>query len=166
MRAPATLGIAIVALVAACAQPAAGTGAPAGSGRSPAGAPAGFPLIGTWTSTITAADLEAAGITDPGAIQENAGRFTWTFEADGTWRQAQVSLTDTPILNPVFSGMFAVDDGVLVVTTTFPEQYRDAGLHYTWQITGVGAVSFRLQDPPDPMLPVIVEAHPWQPASE
>lgn len=166
MRAPATLGIALTLFVAACAQTSTATDEPGGSSRGSVAAPSGFPLVGSWTSTITSEDLKAAGFTDPGAVQENTGRFTWTFEADGTWRQTQVSLTDAPVLNPVFSGTFSVADAVLIVSTAFPEQYRDEGLHYTWQIAADGSVSFRLQDPPDPMLPAIVEAHPWQPTRE
>ena len=135
----------------------AGTIAPAASG---AAIPATFPLLGAWTTSITKADLAAGGITDPNAQNENSGKFTWTFAADGTWTQVQESLDGSPINSPVFQGTYTVDGTSIVATTTFPEQYRDDGLRYDFVLEG-DAVRFDLLDPPDPVLPVIVETHPW-----
>lgn len=127
--------------------------------------PLNFPLLGSWVTTITRSDLEAAGVVDPGVLNENAGRFTWTFDADGTWRSVQVSLDDAPVLTPVFSGTFVVVADAMVVTTTFPEQYRDDGLRYTWSTNADGSVALDLTNPPDPVLEAIVETHAWQPTS-
>jgi hypothetical protein len=122
--------------------------------------PAGHPLVGAWTTEVTKADLRAAGVTDPGALNENSGRFTWTFAPDGTWTSVQESLDGAPVHNPVFRGTWVVDGGTFVAKTTFPEQYRDEGLHYSWTAAG-DEVRFDLLDPPDPILPVVVETHAW-----
>lgn len=120
----------------------------------------GTPLVGAWTTTITRADLQAAGIADPGAQNENSGRFTFTFGPDGTWTQVQESLDGSPIFNPVFRGTYTADGSSFVATTTFPEEYADAGLHFTWAIAGAD-LQLDLLDPPDDILPVIMETHPW-----
>ena len=170
-------GFALIAGVAAAAV-AAGCGGPGGPGGSAAGTPgaaaatpgaasgsgaipAGHPLIGTWTVDVTRADLAAGGITDPGAQNENSGRFIWTFAPDGTWTSIQQSLDGAPINNPVFRGTYLVDGETLIVKTAFPEQYADEGLHYAFAVTG-DEVRLDLLDPPDPVLPIIVETHPWR----
>ncbi|HET9851848.1 MAG TPA: hypothetical protein VFP56_05015 [Candidatus Limnocylindrales bacterium] len=110
---------------------------------------------------MTRADLAAGGISDPGLQNENAGRFTWTFAPDGSWTSIQQSLDGAPIANPVFRGTYAFEGDTLVARTAFPEQFADAGLHYTWVVTG-DEVSFDLLDPPDPILPITMESHPWR----
>ena len=147
----------LLAAVAGCATPSSST-PPAATAP---GALAGHPLLGAWTADVTKADLAAGGIADPGAQNENSGRFVWTFAADGTWTQVQQSLDGAPVNNPVFRGTFTVDGDQLVMITEFPEQYRDDGLHYTWAVEG-DEVRFDLLDPPDPVLPLIVETHPWK----
>ena len=122
--------------------------------------PADFPLLGTWSTEVTKADFAAAGITDPNAQNENSGRFTWTFAADGTWTSVQESLDGSPINSPVFRGTYTVEGQSLVATTEFPEQYRDDGLRYDWVLEGDG-VRFDVVNPPDDTLPIIVETHPW-----
>ena len=154
------LTAAVTAAVAGCATGGVGSSTPAasaGGGGSPAAA---LPLHGTWTTSITKDDLAAKGVSDPGLQNENSGRFQWTFAPDGTWTSVQQSLDGSPINGPVFQGTYVVAGDQLVSTTTFPEQYRDAGLHYTWAIDGANLV-LDILDPPDPMLPVVVEAHPW-----
>jgi hypothetical protein len=156
---------AVAVVAAACGGPgeaggstAPGTpGAAAGSGAIPGG----HPLVGTWTVDVTRADLAAGGIADPGTQNENSGRFTWTFAPDGTWTSIQQSLDGAPINSPVFRGTYVVDGNTLIATTAFPEQYADEGLHYSWAVTG-DEVRFDLLDPPDPVLPIIVETHPWR----
>ena len=123
-------------------------------------APSGFPLIGSWTTSITKDDLRAAGITDPGLLNENSGRFVWTFAQDGTWTSVQQSLDGSPIRAPVYRGHYTVDGPILVAVTEFPPEYRDAGLRYRWALAN-GQVRFELLNPPDPIAPVIVSAHPW-----
>jgi hypothetical protein len=148
-------------LVAGCGGERATPAAPSSSAQPRP--PAGFPLLGSWATTITRDDLRAAGLTDPGVLNENSGRFTWTFEADGTWHVLQVSLDDAPVLNPVFSGTFLVEDHAILVVTAFPEQYRDAGIRYTWMLEPSGGVRFHMETPPDEIAPVIAETHAWEP---
>jgi hypothetical protein len=154
------------AALAGCASPGASSpgasspGAPPATGATPPVPLAGHPLLGTWTTDITRADLAAGGVPDSGVQNENSGRFLWTFAADGTWTQVQQSLDGAPVNNPVFRGTFTIDGDQLTATTEFPQAYRDSGLHYTWTIDG-DEVRFDLLDPPDPVLPLIVESHPW-----
>lgn len=159
----AVLVMAVVSAVAAGCGAGTGTTAPSPGHTGPT-PPPGFLLLGSWTTTITRADLTAAGITDPGSINENAGRFTWTFSPDGTWRQVQVSLDDVSILNPVYAGSYVVEGDHLTATTDFPEQYRDDGIRYRWVFTPGAGVQFAIENPPDPLLPIIMESHPWLPA--
>jgi hypothetical protein len=147
----------LAAAMAGCATP----GASRPTGATPPAALAGHPLIGTWSTDVTRADLAAGGVTDPGVQNENSGRFLWTIAADGTWTQVQQSLDGSPVNNPVFRGTFVVDGDQLIMTTEFPEAYRDSGLHYTWAIEG-DEVRFDLLDPPDPVLPLVIETHPWK----
>ena len=164
MRSIAPFGLAVALLAGACAPTATPELRPTGPVSTRVAIPSGLPILGTWETTITRADLESAGITDPGTLNENAGRFTWSFDPDGTWRTVQVSLDDAPVLNPVFSGTFVADgDSALLVTTTFPEAYRDSGLRYTWRVALDGSVTFGVPNPPDPVLRAVVEAHPWRP---
>jgi hypothetical protein len=147
--------------VAACSTPAASSPpAMTGAAASAPLIPADFPLIGTWVTSITKDDLAAAGLVDPGAQNENSGRFTWTFNADGTWTTVQESLDGSPINSPVFRGTYAISGSELVATTQFPEQYADSGLRYTWELDG-DAVTFDLLNPPDETLPLIIETNAW-----
>src|SRR5690242_2363760 len=160
MRSRGLLFGVIAWLVLACAAGSSGTAAPP---ANPTGT-SGSALVGSWLVSITKADVAAAGVTDPGLQNENSGAFTWTFSADGTWTQIQVSLDGSPIGNPVYRGTYTVSGDSLVATTTFPDEYRDSGLHYTFAIDG-SSVRFDLLDPPDKLLPIIVETHPWTRAS-
>ena len=72
----------------------------------------------------------------------------------------QQSLDGSPIRAPVFRGHYTVDGPILVAITEFPPEYRDAGLRYRWALDN-GQVRFELLNPPDPIAPVIVSAHPW-----
>lgn len=145
--------------LAGCANPPGSTSSgTAGASHDPA--PSGFPLIGSWTTTITRDDLREGGVTEEGLLNENAGAYTWAFEADGTWRQVMVSLDGSPVMNPVFSGYYTVDDDVVIAVTEFPEMYRDDGLHYPFEVSG-DTVRFDILDPPDPMLRILTETHPW-----
>lgn len=162
---PLSLGLVVVVIaLAGCGQPGASPIPSTPIGATPPASLAGHPLIGMWTVDVTEADLAAGGIADPGGQNENSGRFTWTFAADGTWTQVQQRLDGAPINSPVFQGTFVVDGEQLIATTEFPEQYRDSGLHYTWAVDGDEA-RFDLLDPPDQVLPLIVETHPWRRAS-
>ncbi len=148
-------------VAAACSRPGS-TGA--SSPAAPIGStiiPADHPLLGTWTVEVTRADLAAGGVAEPGLQNENSGRFSWTFASDGTWTDIQQSLDGAPITNPIFRGTYTFEGDTLVAVTTFPAQYADEGLHYTWVITG-DEVRFDLLDPPDPILPITIETHPWK----
>src|SRR3989442_1443722 len=75
-------------VMAGCSTGTASPPAPAATSVAPsqsalgAPVPSGFPLIGSWMTAITKDDLRAAGITDPGLLNENSGRFIWTFAQD------------------------------------------------------------------------------------
>jgi hypothetical protein len=123
--------------------------------------PVDFP-IGSWTTTLTEADLRAGGVTGEGEIAENAGTFTLTMAADGTWTAAQV--TSVPVRWPVFKGTWTATgpDGFTQVTT-FPQDYAGDSVDFTWRIEN-GSLVLKVVNPPDPILPVVMESHPWQPA--
>lgn len=124
--------------------------------------PQDFPL-GSWTVTITEQDLRDAGITDPGMLAENTGVFTKTYATDGTWTVAQE--TDAPIRWPVFRGTYqATGPNQIEEETTFPEDYAGDVVRFTWARDGAN-VRFMVVDPPDPVLPILTETHPWQPAA-
>jgi hypothetical protein len=157
-------------VLAGCSTGTASSPAPAATSVAPsqsalgAPLPSGFPLIGSWMTAITKDDLRAAGITDPGLLNENSGRFIWTFGQDETWTSIQQSLDGSPVRAPVFRGHYYLEGPILVAVTEFPTEYRDNGLRYRWTYAN-GEIRFEILDPPDPMLPVVVEAHPWKPAS-
>lgn len=122
--------------------------------------PAGFPL-GTWTSTINEADLELAGLTG-GEVGENSGVFTLTLLADGTWSMAQD--TDAPIRWPVFRGTFIpTGPNRMEQVTTFPPDYAGDVVSFDWALDD-GNLLLEVVDPPDPILPIVIESHPWAPA--
>ncbi len=163
-RTVAGLALGVSLAVAACSGSSTAAPRPTGAASNPSATPgpaaSGSELVGAWATTITKADLEAAGITDPGAQNENSGRFVFTFGPDGTWTQVQESLDGSPVMNPVFRGTYTVDGSSFVATTTFPAEYADAGLHFTWAMAGAD-LQLDLLDPPDELLPVIMETHPW-----
>jgi hypothetical protein len=127
---------------------------------SPAALPDGFPL-GSWTTTITEADLRAGGMTAEGEIAENAGVVTLTMAGDGTWSTVQEAAVD--VRWPVFRGTWTVvDPDTFRQTTTFPADYAGDVVDFTWRIQD-DALVLAVDDPPDPVLPIIIESHPWQP---
>jgi hypothetical protein len=165
---PRSIGalLAAVAIVAACSKPpgsssvAGGTEAPSVA-ASVAAIPAGFP-IGAWTTTITEDDLKAADVTHEGELAENTGEFTLTMAEDGTWTTAQV--TDAPIRWPVFEGTWVATgpDGFRQVTT-FPTDFAGDVVDFTWKLEA-GSLILKVVNPPDHILPIVMESHPWQPA--
>ena len=124
--------------------------------------PDGFPL-GTWVTTITEADLRAAGVTAPGELAENAGTFTMTLGADGTWTVSQAA--DVPIRWPVFRGRYTPTgaDGFQQITE-FPADFAGDVVDFGWRMED-SELRLEVQTPPDPILPIIMETHPWAPAS-
>ena len=162
MKTHAGATLILVAIVAyACAptgsSPTQSQGTPTPAGSAAAGAP-----IGSWTSTLTGADLQAAGFSEPGAISENAGTFTLTFGPDGTWTLAQV--TDHPVRWPVFRGPFATTGpGTLEMTTAFPEAYAGEVVAVEWTMEG-GGLRLHLISPDDPLIRAQLETHVWAPA--
>jgi len=120
--------------------------------------PAGFPL-GTWRSTITEADLRAGGLTDPAAFRENAGVFTMTLAPDGTWTTVQQA--PIPVRWPIFRGTWAATGpNSFDQRTVFPSDYAGDVVGFTWQLDG-DELLLRVPDPPDDVLVVVTEAHPW-----
>lgn len=170
------IGSAVVmaaAIVAACSTggsaPSAAASAAASPGGSAVALPAGFP-VGTWTTSITAEDLEAVGddvlanigMSRKALVDENSGTFTTTFGADGTWSTVQD--TDQPVKWPVFRGTFTpVGEDAFDQATSFPPDFAGDVVRFTWR-TADGKLHLTVPDPPDPILPVITESHPWSPA--
>ena len=164
-----TLGslVLVTALFAGCtstpgassAAPGASSAAPASQGPTTAPIPEGFP-IGSWTTTITESDLRAAGITGEGELSENAGEVTMVLSEDGTWSTTQVS--DVPLRWPVFQGTWTAtgSDG-FQQTTTFPGDFAGDVVDFTWSVED-GALNLKVVNPPDPILPILMESHPWQ----
>ncbi len=152
-------GVAVVLAIAGCGPLAAALASPA-AGSPRGSATAANPLVGTWVSTITRDDLRAAGITAEGLLDENSGRFTWSFLPDGTWTQRQDALDDTAINAPVFEGTYELDGGQFIQRTTFPEEYLGDRLVFSWRIDG-DELQLELLNPDDEIVPVVMEAHPW-----
>lgn len=163
------------AIVTACsnASPAASGGSVATAaavGGSAIALPAGFP-IGSWTTTITADDLAAVsdeslaavGMSRDDMVKENSGTFTTTFAADGTWSTVQD--TDVPVKWPVFRGTYTpTGDAAFDQVTTFPPDFAGDVVRFTWR-TEDGRLHLAVEDAPDPILPVLTEAHPWSPVT-
>jgi hypothetical protein len=158
----------LVFVVAGCAAPL-GSASPslgAGSTQATAAGPSGLSSdtapVGSWTMTLTAEDLVAAGFTDVGAIEENTGTFTHTFASDGTWTVAQV--TTHPIRWPVFRGTYTVTgDRTIEMRTEFPPDYAGDVVTVAWTRDAEG-LRLRLLTPPDPLLRINLETHPWAPS--
>jgi hypothetical protein len=158
------------AILSACTAGAPGStpgATPAASGSAIA-LPNGFP-VGTWTTTITAEDLAAVsdeslatiGMSRDNLVKENTGVFTTTLAADGTWSTVQD--TDTQVKWPVFRGTYTpVGDDAFDQITTFPPDFAGDVVRFTWRTEG-GQLHLAVPDPPDPVLPVLTEAHPWSP---
>ena len=54
-------------------------------------------LVGTWTGTVSKKDLQRVVPDFPEeGLCDNAGRFDWTFNADGTFEIDQTALPDCP----------------------------------------------------------------------
>ena len=152
----------VASLSAACsATPGAPTAAPASEAPATASLPEGFP-IGTWTTTITEDDLRAGGVTGEGELGENSGDVTLVMSDDGTWSTTQVS--DVALRWPVFKGTWTATgpDGFRQVTT-FPSDFSGDVVDFTWKVED-GALNLKVVNPPDPILPILMESHPWQPA--
>lgn len=156
------LTMALAAMAIGCAGgqgPGGTTPAPSDQAGNLASLPEGFP-VGSWTSTITEDDLREAGVA-VSLIEENAGVFITTYDPDGTWSTSQA--TDVPIKWPLFRGTFTVaGDGLIDQTTTFPPEYAGDVVRFTWQMED-GALVLGVPQPPDPVLKILMETHPWQP---
>ncbi len=162
-RALRTLGsmIFVAAWVAACSATPAAPSAPTSAAPTIASLPEGFP-IGSWTTTITEADLRAGGVTGEGELGENAGDITLVMSDDGTWSTTQVS--EIPVRWPVFQGTWtAIGPDGFRQTTTFPGDFAGDVVDFTWTVED-GALNLKVVNPPDPILPILMESHPWQPA--
>jgi hypothetical protein len=169
----ALLVVTAMSLVA-CSAGTPATGASASATGSTTGSalalPSGFP-VGTWTTTITADDLDAVsdesladlGMSRDNLINENVGIFTTTFAADGTWSTVQD--TDRETKWPVFRGTYSpVGADAFDQVTTFPPDFAGDVVRFTWR-TEDGRLILAVPEPPDPVLPVLTEAHPWSPAT-
>jgi hypothetical protein len=160
--AAATL-IALAFALAGCGPLAAGVTSPTAE-ASPLASGTGGPLVGAWVTEVTKDDLRAGGITAEGMLDENSGRFTTAFNADGTWRSVQESLDGAPVSLPVFEGTWETTGDTLIQVTMSPEQYAGERVEFTWRIED-GLLHLDVANPPDEILPIITGAHPWTPAT-
>ena len=130
--------IAMLALFAACGQaqtatpaaPAANTAAPAPP-TTPVAPASAQGLVGTWTTTVTKADLlRVAPDFKPEYLCDNAGAFVWRFKADGTFTIDQTALEGcTQQASPhIESTWFSEGDAV-----TFAKGTADQEV-YAWSI--------------------------------
>jgi len=151
-----TLGVAMVAVLAV-------TAACSGPGATPVpslSAAGGAPL-GTWTVTITKDDFERAGLTNPGANEENSGTFTFTINADRTFTETQQA--DHPVKWPVFRGEWTAQGAdQLQLRTTFPSDFVGETIVITWKTASDG-LHLRLISPDEAYLRAHFETHPWSP---
>jgi hypothetical protein len=169
-----TIGFALIlgaaAILSACTAGAPGStsGATAVASGSAIALPSGFP-VGTWTTTITAEDLAAIsdeslatiGMSRDNLVKENTGVFTTTLAADGTWSTVQD--TDAQLKWPVFRGTFTpVGDDAFDQVTTFPPDFAGDVVRFIWRAEE-GQLHLTVPEPPDPVLGVITQAHPWSP---
>lgn len=166
--------LALATLVAGCSgtvsQPAASAAPTASASGTAIELPDGFP-IGAWSTTITSEDLRAVdraelakiGMSEEDLVKENAGTFTTTFAADGTWTTVQK--TDQPVKWPIFRGTFTpVGTDGFDQATSFPTDFAGDVVRFKWRVED-GLLHLAVPDPPDPILGVITEAHPWSPAT-
>jgi hypothetical protein len=152
-------GVAATALVLATISACSATAASQAPSSPLASVPDDVP-IGSWTTTITEADLRAGGLTTEGDLAENAGVVTLTMASDGTWSTVQEA--DVDLRWPVFRGTWTVVDAdTFRQTTTFPADFAGDEVDFTWRMEG-GALRLAVDNPPDPVLPIIIETHPWQ----
>lgn len=119
------------------------------------------PLIGTWQMTVTKDDLRQAGFTDPGLLNENSGRFTRTFLADGTWTSAQESLDGSQVINPVWRGSYTIDGDEMQAQIDFPMAYQGDRERYRWTVANGELRLTMLEPTDDPIARLLTEAHPW-----
>jgi len=117
-------------------------------------------VVGTWQSTITKDDLRSAGISDPGLLNENAGRFTRSFLADGTWAMAQESLDASPIHNPAGRGTYTVEGNELRLKIEFPTDLQGVIERYRWSLDGK-ELRLTMLEPDDQLARIGAETHPW-----
>lgn len=151
--------VATIAIVAAVAGACSGTSAAPSASAAPSLGAIPEAIVGSWT-TITGADLKAAGLTEAAALAENAGVFTMTLGQDGTWTTSQEA--DVPLRWPVFRGSYvATGPNSFRQTTDFPADFAGDVVDFTWSLED-GALALKLPAPPDPVLPVVMETRPWQ----
>ena len=154
------------AMAVAIAATALGCGVPGSGSASPSPDPSGGSslispeLAGSWTVTITPDDLAAAGLSDGGLVGENTGTFTMMLNTDGTWSTTQA--TDVPVRWPVFRGTLSTTGpDSFRQTTTFPADYAGDVVDFTWVLED-GALALKVTNPPDEILPILIETHRWQ----
>lgn len=168
MSARRLVAIALVAALSVGCSAGATTGpgaaaSPLTSASVSSGSPAAIPgaIVGSWVTTITEGDLRAGGVTDPGEVQENVGVFAMELGSDGTWSSTQV--TPAPVRWPIFKGtLIATGPDSFRQVTTFPADFAGDSVDFTWSIKD-GALVLHVQNPPDKILPIVTETHPWQP---
>jgi hypothetical protein len=152
------LGLATL-ILAACGTATDATGVPQGTPSQDGQSQSADAPVGTWVTTITADNLRAAGLGAPAAVAENAGTFTMTIGADGSWTTVQT--TSEPVRWPVFRGTYVVSGPRTIdMRTDFPADYAGDVVTVSWSQAADG-LHLTLIAPQDPMLKLNLEAHPW-----
>ncbi len=115
---------------------------------------------GTYRVTISDADLRANGVTDPGAIRENHGIFTW-FLHDGSWRLHQ--RTSNPVNPPGPPAPYTVKGDRITFVFAAPGAPPGAPppLTMRWKLAS-RELHFTVIRGGDPIVRTLFTAHPWK----
>ena len=110
-------------------------------------------LNGVYEIVVTDEALIAAGVTDPAAIAENHGTWTWTLD-DGTWHWEQVA--DNPINNPSDDGTYTVSgDEITFAQPGFP------GVVLRFEQDADGNLTLEPITVDDPLIEVVLASAVW-----
>ncbi len=109
-------------------------------------------LNGVYRFEITDKELAAEGITDPAAVLENHGVFTWTFD-DGAW--CYVQKADNAIGDPSGCSTYSVSGDEL--TLTYPDGASET---WKWSRNKAGDLTFEVVETFDDLTGAFV-ADPW-----
>jgi hypothetical protein len=84
----------------------------------------GQAVVGAWTSTVTKEDLlRVMPDFEQQYLCDNAGKFIWKFNADGTFTIDQTALPDCPTpANPHIEDKWSVDGNLITLAQGTPDQ--------------------------------------------
>jgi hypothetical protein len=110
---------------------------------------------GTYRIAISDADLEARGVTSPGDIHENHGRFTWVLR-DGRWQAHQKA---AGLENPNFAGLYTLK-GNRITFVFLPQGNAPPRMTMRWKLAA-GKLHFTDVTGGDPIVRTFFTAHAW-----